>query len=75
MRLTNATSERSEGERERLQHALTRARATLNSLETALTLPGPIGHETAQALVTSALELAMLIARHDAFSQVESSRQ
>jgi hypothetical protein len=62
---------RSRGERIRLEHATARLHASLGAPDTALTMSGPIGHEAAQAIVTNAIEIAMLIARHDAFEIAE----
>jgi hypothetical protein len=62
---------RSQGERTRLEHSLKRARAQLDCIETALRLPGPIGADVAQAIVLGALEIAMQVARHDAFELAE----
>lgn len=63
--------ERASGERVRLRHSVERLRAQAGGIDKALKLNGPIGHEAAQAVVTSALEIAMLIARHDAFARCE----
>lgn len=63
---------RSEGERVRLRHSIRRSHTTLRALETAMTLPGPIGHETAESIVLAAAGIALGIAKLDAYSLAES---
>ena len=62
---------RKEGERTRLEHSLPRLRAHIDAIELALKLPGPIGVDVAQGLVQGALEIAIQIAKHDAFELAE----
>lgn len=57
---------RTEDERVRVAHGIHSARATLDSLERALKLPGPIGSEAATALTLATLEIVRSISRHDA---------
>lgn len=54
-----------------MRHALARLRVHIDGIETALKLPLPIGIETAQGIVNAALEIAMQIAKYDAFDQAE----
>jgi hypothetical protein len=63
--------DRVEGERTRLEHSLNRHVAQIEAIRIALRLPGPIGAEMAQAIVQGSLEIAMQIARHDAFDLVD----
>lgn len=58
---------RASDERERLVHELERMRATVKGVETALKCGGVIGAEAGQALTTTAVALAVTIARHDAY--------
>lgn len=62
---------RKEGERIRLWRALDRMWEQLKSLEYALTMTHPIGTEVAQAITQTATELAMQIAKYDAFDLAE----
>lgn len=62
---------RKEGERVRLWHAIERLRTTLESLEQALTTTHPIGNDVAQAVTMTAQEIAMQIAKYDAFDLAE----
>ncbi len=62
---------RREGERVRVRHAIERMRAHLGGLEVALRLPTPIGTEAAEGITRTALEIAMNIAKHDAYDQAE----
>lgn len=57
----------SEGERVRLDHALKRMIATIDSVRRAANIAGPIGGDTAQAVVQIAYEIATTITRHDAY--------
>lgn len=66
-----ARMRRSQGERERLRHSITRLRTTLDSLETGLKMGGPVGNEAIGALVTGALEVSLQVAKLDAFELVE----
>lgn len=61
---------RRSGERTRLAHALQRLRAQIGSVEIAMRGDYPIGTDVAQGLVEGALDVAMTIARHDAFELV-----
>lgn len=63
---------RAEGERERLLHSIARMRSTLIGLEKALTMNGPVGLEAAQAVVMSATEIALQVAKLDAYDLVEN---
>lgn len=60
-------SDRQDGERTRLAHSIPRLRAILDGLEVAMRGTYPIGTDVAQAVVEGALNVAMTIARHDAF--------
>ena len=62
---------RSEAERVRLKHAISRMRGILDGLEMAMRLPGPIGYEASNALVLGTAEVTGQIAKHDAFVLVE----
>lgn len=64
---------RSDGEKVRMRHAIERMRATLNSLEAAMTQNVPFGAQTAEAVTGTALEIAMQVAKHDAFLLVEDT--
>ncbi len=66
-----ALDKRRAGERERLLHSAERMRATLANLTLGLKIRGPIGAETANAVMTTATEISMQIARHDAFLLAE----
>lgn len=67
---------RSKGERVRLDHALARMRAALDAIDSAgvLLVDLPIGQETSQAIATTALEIATIIARHDAYMIAEGEQ-
>lgn len=62
---------RRDGERVRLEQAIGRMRANLGGLEIALRLGGHIGTEVAQGVMNGAVDIAMTIAKHDAYDQVE----
>ena len=62
---------RSQGERVRLEHSLQRLRAQIDAIEVALRLPGPVGLDIAQGLMEGAGEIAMQIAKHDAYDLFE----
>lgn len=64
---------RSEQERVRIRHTVDVMRPMLDGIEKALALPGPIGTDAAQAIVTAALAVAMGIAKSDAFDLAETS--
>lgn len=65
---------RSKGERTRLTHSIGRMESTIRSLRDVLDLiaknGGTFGNEVAEALTTSAREISVTLARHDAFEQV-----
>lgn len=63
---------RDQGEWIRLRHATDRLRAHLDGLDTALRLGGPIGTEVAQGIAQTAVEMAMQIAKHDAYAMAAS---
>lgn len=58
---------RSDGERVRIAHSITRLRDTLDSAVATLGIGGSLGQELAQSLQLTANEVATQIARHDAF--------
>jgi hypothetical protein len=62
---------RSEGERVRLEHSLTRLSAHISSIKIGLKAGGPIGPDIAGGLVQTALEVAMQIAKFDAYELIE----
>ena len=66
---------RAEAERVRIRHAVDRFYGTLSSIKVALSLPGPIGAEASNGLMMNATELAMQIAKHDAFLLAEADAQ
>lgn len=66
---------RSEGEKVRMRHAIERMRASLNSLESAMKQPVPFGAAAAEAITGTALEIAMQVAKHDAFLLVEDQKE
>lgn len=53
------------GERQRLQQHAEFLRTALDALESTLSLPGPVGFEAAQAILSGAGSLAMSIAKLD----------
>lgn len=57
-------------ERTRIKHTVSRLRAMLDSLEIALTMPGPIG-EAGNAIAQTGTEIAVEVARADAYERVE----
>lgn len=61
---------RSDGEQVRLEHSIKRMRNAVDSLELNVRLSGPAS-ETAAALVQTALEVAMQVAKLDAFELAE----
>lgn len=65
---------RSEAERVRVGHHISRLRATLMGLEVALRdrAGGPPGADVAQALVHTASDLAMCLARIEAYERAET---
>lgn len=65
---------RSEEEATRILHELDRLEKTVVALRKAVVLDGPIGTEAAQAISQSALSVAMMVARHDAFDRLETER-
>lgn len=67
--------DRAQGERTRLEHSTNRHVAQIEAIRIALKLPGPIGAEIAQAIVLGALEIAMQIARHDAFELKDQDKE
>lgn len=73
--MTNEARSRRVGEKVRLTHALERLRAHLDALSVALSLDGPIGSEAARGVTHTAIEVAMQIARHDAFALAEAVPQ
>lgn len=58
---------RSEGEKVRLRHALSRMRAHVDALMKSLEMPVPIGNETVEAMSRTVFEIAMQVAKHDAY--------
>lgn len=68
-------TQRAKSERERISFMISRFRGHLDSLEIALKLaernPMPIGTEVGQGLVQEAANLAIGIAKHDAYELVE----
>lgn len=62
---------RSVGERIRLKHSIARLRTTIDSVEKSLTLPGCVGLEASGALLSVTAEVAMQIAKLDAYELVE----
>lgn len=62
---------RKEGEILRLRHAILRARASLEGLEIAISLGGPIGYDVGESVVSSATAIFGCIAKHDAFELAE----
>lgn len=65
---------RSAGERERLAHSLSRLRASVESVEMALALGGPVGQD-AQVIVQTAVEVASQLWRLDAFQLAEEDAE
>ena len=67
---------RSEGERERATHVLTRLRGILGGIELALRDEGtPVGNEAGQAVTQTAVELAVLLAKLDAYQRAEQDQR
>lgn len=62
---------RSEGEHIRMRHSIERMKATMVNLEKAVSFNGPIGNDVSQAVLTTACEIAMQIAKHDAYLLAE----
>jgi hypothetical protein len=62
---------RSAGERVRLDHSLARLSAHISSIKIGLKAGGPVGPDIAGGLVQTALEVAMQIAKFDAFELIE----
>ena len=63
---------RADGERIRARHALARLRACLEATEIALRDDrSPVGYGAAQAVTETAVELAMTLARLDAYARAE----
>ncbi len=58
---------RADGERVRLVHSIARMRATLDGLELAIGMGGPVGLEAAQAVILTATEIALQVAKLDAY--------
>lgn len=64
---------RSDGERIRARHTIARLRGCLDGVELALAdARTPVGHEAGQALTQTAIELAVLLARIDAYQRAEA---
>ena len=64
---------RSEGERFRADHAITRLRNCIEGIEIALRdHDTPIGYDAGNALTQTALELAVILARLDAYARAEA---
>ena len=64
---------RAAGERVRIAQDIEHMRACLVGLEAGMRAGGPIGHEVAQAITTSAFALAMRVASHDAYARAEEA--
>ena len=62
---------RSEGERVRAQHILKRLRGCLDGVEIALQDPCPVGYEAGGAVTQTAVELAIALAKLDAYQRSE----
>lgn len=63
---------RSDGERERAVHAVSRLRACLDGVDIALRdHDTPIGNEAGNAVVHTAFELGILLAKLDAYQRIE----
>lgn len=62
---------RTDGERTRLVHSVQRLRSILIGIETALKVGGPVGLEASEACVHSALEIALQLAKLDAYDLAE----
>ena len=63
---------RSDGERVRAEHVIKRLRGCLDGVEIALRdMNTPVGHEAGQAVTGAAVELAVLLAKLDAYQRAE----
>lgn len=67
---------RSEGERLRAAHAIKRLRGCIEGIEIALRDHGePIGYDAGNAITQTALELAVILARLDAYTRAEEDQR
>jgi hypothetical protein len=67
------TQAEQDGERTRLVHTIARMRACLVAIEKALSTRTFMSPDAAQAVTTTAFEIAMQLTRLDAFRQVDRS--
>lgn len=67
---------RSEAERVRAAHHMTRLRATLGGIEVALRheVGGPPGPDAVQALIYSAMDLAICLTKIEAYTRAEGDK-
>lgn len=67
---------RSEAERVRAEHHMTRLRATLGGIEIALRheVGGPPGPDAVQALIHSAMDLATCLTKIEAYTRAEGDK-
>lgn len=66
----------SEGERIRAKHVLDRLRACIKGVEIALQDEStPVGNEAGQAVTQNAIELAVLLAKLDAYQRAEQDQR
>jgi hypothetical protein len=63
---------RSEGERFRATHAIGRLQSNLKALERSLREGGAIGYDAGNAITQTAIELAVILARLDAYTRAEA---
>jgi hypothetical protein len=67
---------RSEGERIRARAVLDRLRACIRGIELALDDEGtPVGNEAGQAVTQTAIELAVMLAKLDAYQRAEQDQR
>lgn len=70
------TALRSEGERIRARHTIARLLGCIRGVELALDdVRTPVGHEAGQAVTQTAIELAVLLARIDAYQRAEADHE
>jgi hypothetical protein len=58
-----------------MRHAITRMRATLDNLEIGIRSGFPLGSDMAQSVTGTAVEIALLIAKADAFALAAEDRE
>jgi len=73
-KLPNQILTRSDGERERAKHIVSRLRGCLEAIEIGLKDPLPIGNEAGEAVTKTAIELAVVLAKLDAYSRMEADQ-